>query len=265
MFASKLFFVLALLLVGQQALASPTDYFHLKTEFANSGNVSQVRPSTTNPDASPSPCVPHQSYFDYLDEVNPNAKRDHLNYMLMNDNNTFVGMGPLNRPIQHLEIVAIIAHLKAADKEVYFPGSTAQYETLADSLIAGGRIKLISLHKPLVSADEAFFTTAFLFRMLAKWKMCPNLNYYIPAPYLEQITTPKQFLMSYSDVQNKVLERMDSEFREFFDLEMVKELAADAIIEFEESEFNDPEFVNAKDVEKWVLRGTGQESIEIIM
>ena len=256
MFLSKLFLALALLLLaGQQLSAEPTD----------------------NDSGASSPCVP--PYDAYLEDLsNPDAKRDHVNYELIsNGYDYFVGMGPRSRPLQHLQIIAIIAHLKAEnEKPIYFPPETAQYETFADSLIAGGRIELIK-YEQTVTAVESYLGKTILMGVLASLKMDPrfgivsemigsSLNYYAPESLrdVKHIFTKEKFELAKKAAYDKVLERLKSPNKLHFDLKAVEAMAASAITEFKQSEFNALDFVNAKDVEKWVLRGTGQESIERI-
>lgn len=286
MFFSKLFLVLVLvLLTGQQLSADPHD--HAPQQPGNPGSVpqSQARPTAEPPvapinDAPPSPTnripaadqpidadassIPCRPPYDaYLDEMcDPDAKRDHLNYILTNGRDFYVGMGPLSRPLQHLQIIAIIAHLKAAnEKPVHFQPDTAQYETLANSLIVGGQIRLFKLDQPTVTAGESFYIKMILFRLLTDMKMFPNLNHLIPQPDLDYYTTPEQLKIFKYDVAGAVLRSMESANHPIFDWKTAEAEATSAILEFKQSHFNALDFVSAKDVEKWILNGT-EQSIE---
>ena len=204
-----------------------------------------------------------QKYWAYLKErMGPNAKRDHLNYFLGSGDDMFVGMGPLNRPLQHLQIIAIIAHLKADEKLVYFPPDTAQYDLLSDALIAGRKIKIFKFDQNIVPAGDALFFKMVMIRNFANAKVPPNLNYYAPGPNLDEITDPKLLSMAGRVVVEMFGEQMDSASRQFFCWKTAEEAAKHEINEFKQSKYNALDFVNAKDVEKWVLRGTGLESIE---
>ena len=256
MFLSKLFLALALLLLAGQQLSAE---------------------SAGNNSGASSSCVP--PYDAYLDDLNnSDAKRDHANYVLINDySHYFVGMGPVGRLQQHLQIIAIIAHLKAAnEKPIYFSADTAQYETFADSLITGGRIEVMKYESP-VTAVESYLSKTIILQIIAKMKMeaslgimpkfwGSSLNYYAPESFLdlEHIFTSEKLISAILATQDSVGELVESGNKLYFDLETVEAMAASAITEFKQSQFNSPDFVNAKDVEKWVLRGTGQESIERI-
>ena len=252
MFVSKLFLVFALvLLVGQQLSADPVDYFDY--DFPR---------QPIDADALSNMCQQkyNASYFEALNE-----KRDHLNYVLGTDDEMFVGMGPLNRPLQHLQIIAIIAHLKAADKLVYFPPDTAQYEALADALIAGKGIKILKLDQPTITARESLFIKWTILRAFRDFSdMLPsNLNY-AQGPNLDEILAPEVLESVMLTVFEEFLQRVKSANPQFFYWKTAEEAAESEIIGFKQSQYNALDFVNAKDVEKWVLRGTGLKSIEDI-
>ena len=231
MFFTKLFLALVLvLLIGQQLSADPVNDVH------RPGNVPQARPSTTEPPVAPSGssnlCSPP------YDADHPDAE-DHVNYVLTNGRDYYVGMGPLNRPRQHLQIIAIIAHLKAAnEKPVYFPTDTARYEKLANSLIAGQRITLVRLDEPLASAGQSLLWEAILFRVfLVDLNLIPNLNSEVPVPDLEHFLALELIEKGKQMVEKWFWQSLDLPHQRTFDWKEAEAEATNAILEFKQSQF----------------------------
>ena len=182
---------------------------------------------------------------------------DHVNYILTTRFDNYAGMGPVGRPQQHLEIIAIIADLKAAnEKPIRFQPGTAKYEKPADELIAGRPIELIQLNRfHQLPADLALRIKAVLYRVLEEKKMYPSLNSEVPLPELEYSHTPEE-LRSFKKAVTLLIERaLDLADLPVFVWEDVQATAADAIRKFKQSQLYAGDFINAKDVEQWVLEG----------
>ena len=234
-----------LLLIGERLFAE------LANDFApSSGNVPEprTRSSTTSPLFGSSDQVKDAIFDD-------TEKADHVTYIMTIAQDLYVGMGPANRPRQHLQIITIIAHLKAAnEKRIVSHPSTAKYEKPADSLIAGHDVGFITL-KPnrLITASEAHISKAFLYRALDERKgLTPTLNSEVPLPSLEYVRTPEQ-LKTGKEAAFTLLKRSMKRQIPVFGLKVVESWTANTIRKFKQSQLYASDSINAKDVEQWVL------------
>ena len=280
MFFTKLFLVLALvMLAGHQLSADSANDFAQDPndvpapspttwpQAPSSSASPPVAPSSASNDAQ-SDRVPaaekpidanESSTYDTPDaEADETDEADHVNYILTNDCDSYVGSGPLDIDLQHLKIVAIIAHLKAANEKPFYntPG-TAKYTKLADSLIAGGKISLIKL-EPLFTPAEAMFNKGVLFRCLIGLKLIPNLNNEVPLPDIETFLTPDDLETSKRYVARLYLDELPH--AQHFDLKILEADMSSTILKFKQSPIYTSESIEAKDVAIWVL--SGMETVE---
>ena len=251
----KLSVILALVLfIGQQLFAVFTDDFARSNGNGPRSKRQSKRQSTRQSKPQPEP----QAFPSTTNWLFGEAG-DHVNYILTTRSDSYAGMGPVGRPQQHLEIIAIIAHLKATnEKPIRFSGrSTAKYEKPADELIAGGKIGfflITELHQ--IPAHLALLIKAFAYRVLEEQKIYPTLNSEVPLPELE-FSNPPEKLRGFKNgvvaMIETVLDLADVSPR--FTWEDVQATAADAIRKFKQSQVYAGDFINAKDVEQWVLDG----------
>ena len=232
----KLFLILAIVLfIGQQLLAD------LSNDFVHSlGDVPQLKPQSKPPS-----------------ENGAEEVADHVNYILTAASGTYAGMGPENRPQQHLQIIAILAHLKAAnEKPIYFQLGTAKYKKPANDLIAGRRIGLYKLKYRPITAKQALYVKALIYRVLEdKSEIPPTLNSEVPLPDLEYSYAPETLERARRDVELMMEHSVDSAHLPTFDWDTVEMMAASEILSFKQSQLYAGDFIDAKDVVQWVLDG----------
>ena len=227
MFCTKLFLGLALLLLIGQPLSA--------------NRIDDVVSSPGN---------------DFDHKADAEEVADHVNYILTTDKDNYVGMGPVNRPQQHLQIIAIIAHLKETnEKPIHFQSDTAKYEKPADRLLDDRVIGVIKIQFRLLTARDALRMKALLYRVQEEIGIHPSLNSEVPLPNLEQCIDPVLFEGAKREAMDLIENSLDLDHLPIFDWTTVEWMAADAIANFKRSKLYAGDFINAKDVEKWVLDG----------
>ena len=277
MFFTKLFLVLAfVMLAGQQlSVDSANDFPRLDNPSpttqppapspttqpqASSSNASPpVDPSSTSNDArfirisvNGRPIYPKESSTDDIPGVETDEV-DYMNYILSNGRDYYVSAGTLGIDLQHLKIVAIIAHLKAAnEKSINFTASTAKYEKFADSLIAGDIIALIK-PGPVSTRDEATFTSAILTQyLLEAVKLIPNVNDEV-LPDIETVLTPEEIESDKGYATKLIFDAWPH--KQLFDLEDLEADMSCTIFKFKQSPFYTLKSIEAEHIEIWALSG----------
>ena len=276
MFFTKLFLVLALVMLAGQQLSADS-----ANDFAQDPNDVPAPSSTTRPQAPSSsaspPVAPSSTSNDaQSDRVpaadqpidanesptcdTPGVKANYVNYVLVSTWDVYVGSGPVSSPLQHLKIVAIIAHLKAAnEKPIYDTPGTAKYTKLADSLLAGEKILLTKLERVYSTRCEANVYKTLLCRGLIDLEVMPNLNNDVPLPEIDTAFTPELFKEAKTYATQLFLKAW-KHHKQQFDWKTLEADMSSTILKFKQSPFYTFESIEAKDVEIWVL--SGMETVE---
>ena len=177
---------------------------------------------------------------------------DRLNYIWTNGRDYYVGMGAEDRPLQHLQITAIDTSITSSNPRPnisYRQPTTRKYHTFSKSLTAGGKIGLIELDQPMVTAGEALYIEALAFRVLVDLNLIPTLNVQAPMPYLEYFLTSEQLKTAKLYVLGLLAK---SDHRQTFDQEAAETLAAASIVKFKESDYYNDKHIFAKDIVIWI-------------